>query len=53
MEKISSQNKVCTYCERPALPDTYPPVCEEHLHSKTASEDGSTLKELDTADYNV
>ena len=38
----------CTYCEKQALPNTEPPVCEEHnkLDKKAASQP-KTLKELD------
>lgn len=46
MEKNSSEHIPCTYCSRDALPQTDPPVCEEHLHTKTASEEPTTLKEL-------
>ena len=50
MAKHSSENIPCTYCENDALPDTYPPVCEEHKNIKKASADDepSTLKELNT-----
>ena len=50
MDKRSSENIPCTYCNADALPDTYPPVCEEHLHTKQASDDSepATLKELNT-----
>lgn len=50
MDKHSSENIPCTYCSNDALPDTYPPVCEEHLHVKQASDDSepNTLKELNT-----
>lgn len=47
MEKCSAVKKVCTYCDKDALPDTDPPVCEEHKNMKTASEEATTLKELD------
>lgn len=47
MEKKGAENKVCTYCDKDAVPGTEPPVCEEHQHSKKASEP-STLKELDS-----
>lgn len=50
MQKDSAENKVCTYCDRDAVPDTYPPVCEEHLHTKQASGKITTLKELDVQD---
>ena len=43
----------CTYCEKQALPDTEPPVCEEHNKlQKKASDKPKTLKELD-APYSV
>lgn len=50
MDKHSSENIPCTYCENDALPDTYPPVCEEHKNIKKASaaDEPSTLKELNT-----
>ena len=39
----------CTYCEKPALQDTDPPVCEEHAKlKKKASKTPKTLKELDS-----
>lgn len=52
MDKSSAENKVCTKCNRDALPGTNPPVCSEHLLDKTASEDDqpTTLKELDAQD---
>lgn len=50
LEKNSAENKVCTYCDRDALPDTYPPVCEEHIHTKQAAGEATTLKELETKD---
>lgn len=50
MQKDSAENKACTYCDRDAVPDTYPPVCEEHLHMKQASGKSTTLKELDVQD---
>ena len=31
MEKKSSENIPCTYCDKDALPGTNPPVCKEHL----------------------
>lgn len=37
----------CTYCEKTALQDTDPPVCEEHAKlKKKASKSPRTLKEL-------
>ena len=50
MYKHSSENIPCTYCEKDALPDTFPPVCEEHKNIKKASADDepATLKELNT-----
>lgn len=47
MDKCSSDHILCRYCDKEAIPDTYPPVCADHVElSKTASE-GSTLKELE------
>lgn len=50
MDKNSAEHIPCTYCEKDALPDTYPPVCEEHKNIKKASADDepTTLKELGT-----
>lgn len=51
MRKISSEGIPCTYCGKPALPGTEPPVCKEHFEMrKNASADPSTLKELSTDD---
>jgi hypothetical protein len=53
MDKNSSQGKPCSKCNKEALPNTDPPVCEDHLLNKQASEDGAeagTLKELDAKD---
>lgn len=52
MNKNSAENKVCIHCNKDALPNTDPPVCEEHLLSKKASEEGEAenLKELDAKD---
>ena len=52
MNKNSAEGKPCVFCGNPALPDTDPPVCEEHVNTKIASEDEgpSTLKELNNAD---
>lgn len=52
MDKNSSENKPCTYCDAEAIPGTYPPVCEEHKNVKKASEneEPSTLKELENSD---
>lgn len=53
MDKQSNQNIPCTWCDRPALPNTDPPACEVHqkdppkYQEKTASEHPLTLKELD------
>lgn len=50
MKKISNQNMVCTYCDKDAIQDTNPPVCEEHINiGKKATED-KTLKELENED---
>lgn len=38
----------CTYCEKTALQDTDPPVCEEYNKlKKKSSKKPKTLKELD------
>jgi hypothetical protein len=50
MEKRSNEGIPCTYCDADALPGTNPPVCEEHLHTKTASDEPKTLKELNAQD---
>lgn len=59
MNKNSAEGKICTFCEREALPGTDPAVCEEHLLSKNAtvaadkegeSEEPTTLKELENRD---
>ena len=53
MEKKSKEGIVCTYCDKPALPDTDPPVCVECecMHKRAAEEQNDesrerTLKEL-------
>jgi len=40
----------CTYCEKTALQDTDPPVCEEHqkLKKKASKKEPKTLRELDS-----
>ena len=52
MDKNSSEGKPCTYFDNPALPNTDPPVCAEHLNTKQASDDTepNTLKELESRD---
>jgi hypothetical protein len=52
MDKNSAEHKPCTYCDNEALPDTYPPVCAEHVNVKQASDDSepATLKELESRD---
>ena len=52
MDKTSKLNIPCTYCEKNALPDTDPPVCEEHarLVKKASKKGARTLKELETRD---
>lgn len=50
MKKNSAEGHVCVYCDRPAEPDTYPPVCSEHADArKKRASSGSveTLKELE------
>lgn len=50
MEKKSNEGIPCTYCSQDALAGTNPPVCEDHLTTKTASEEPKTLKELSQKD---
>ena len=50
MDKCSAEGIPCIYCGNPALPDTDPPVCAEHVTTKQASEGPSTLKELEWKD---
>lgn len=38
----------CTYCDKTALPDTDPPVCEEHKKIKKKASKGKTIKELES-----
>ena len=62
MRKVSAEGVPCMYCDAPAIPGTYPPVCSEHKEtlkkqqdelSKSASGDVSagprTLKGLDAS----
>ena len=53
MDKNSAQGMPCSKCNKDALPGTNPPVCEDHLLDKQASEESAeagTLKELDAKD---
>lgn len=50
MDKRSNENKLCTYCTKEALPNTDPPVCEDHENTKQASAEPTTLKELEAKD---
>lgn len=53
MEKRSNVGIPCTYCDKDAILNTDPPVCEDHLTvRKEASADSSpdTLKELAATD---
>jgi len=52
MDKNSAEHIPCTYCSKDALINTYPPVCEEHLNTKQASDNSepTTLKELESHD---
>lgn len=50
MDKQSSEGKPCIYCGNTALPNTCPPVCEEHLTTKQASSEPGSLKELEWQD---
>lgn len=50
MDKKSNEHIVCTYCTKDALPDTDPPVCEDHQGTKIASGEATTLKELEALD---
>ena len=51
MRKNSAEGIQCTYCDKPALPETEPPVCEEHVKMKkqASKKEPETLKELETA----
>lgn len=50
MEKNSKERIVCTWCDKDALKDTDPPACLAHAHSKKASAEPATLKELEALD---
>ncbi len=55
MDKNSAEGKVCTFCNKDALPGTDPAVCEDHLtQTKEASSSeekpAETLKELESRD---
>lgn len=52
MDKTGKLNIPCTYCEKDALPDSDPPVCEEHakMVKKASKDEARTLKELETKD---
>jgi hypothetical protein len=54
MDKNSAEGKVCTFCNKDALPGTDPAVCSDHLmQTKEASEEEKkpeTLKELEAQD---
>lgn len=50
MKKNSAEGHVCVYCDRPAEPDTYPPLCSEHANAgkkKASSGSIETLKEFE------
>lgn len=47
LDKRSSMNIPCIYCEKDALPDTNPPVCAEHVNLVKKGSASSTLKELE------
>jgi hypothetical protein len=51
MRKNSAEGIQCAYCDKPALPETEPPVCEEHVKMKkqASKKEPETLKELETA----
>ena len=44
MDKNGKLGMRCTYCERPAVPDTDPPVCSEHADMDKTASDKSSLK---------
>lgn len=61
MDKQSNLHIPCTYCDKDALPNTDPPVCEEHRDRPSLGKKASickkhcgcgydTLKELSSAD---
>ena len=58
MDKNSAEGKTCVYCSNPALPETNPPVCADHLMiAKEATQEPDdktsepkTLKELENSD---
>lgn len=47
LDKRSSMNIPCIYCEKDALPNTDPPVCVEHSDLVKKGSVSSTLKELE------
>lgn len=47
MIKQSNKGIPCTYCDNKAIPDTDPPVCEEHKDLKKKATKDITLKELE------
>lgn len=51
MEKNGKISMACTYCQKPAVKDTFPPVCEDHRMVKKSSKDSpKTLRELEVKD---
>ena len=52
MDKTGKLNIPCTYCDKDALPDSDPPVCEEHarLAKQAAKKEAEALKELEIKD---
>lgn len=54
MEKKGKEGIVCTYCDKPAIPDTDPPVCADcqmiHKEAQDAAQESEpssrSLKEL-------
>ena len=52
MNKMIKNGKFlqCTYCQKQALPNTEPPVCEEHNKLRKKASHPKTLKELDSVD---
>lgn len=47
MIKQSNKGVPCTYCDKKALPNTDPPVCDKHKGFKKKASGAKTLKELE------
>lgn len=54
MKKNSSENQVCAWCDKPAIPGTNPPACRDHIDKpldKKASDEQEkpeNLKQLES-----